>query len=120
MREIKFRAFVNGKMISWEEMRNSEYFSDFFFMKYLTNPPRPVAKLMQFTGFYDRNEKEIYEGDITFYVADTFDDGPQPFTDVVEFQDGSYCIKSNELYWAVKEIQVIGNIYENPYLINPT
>lgn len=58
---------------------------------------------MQFTGLFDKNGKEIYEGDITL-LGD--------ITRVVEFKDGSFIGWHNEC-------EIIGNIYENPNLINP-
>ncbi|MFC2494744.1 MAG: YopX family protein [Candidatus Absconditicoccaceae bacterium] len=72
---------------------------------------------MQSTGLFDRNDKEIYEGDIIkrlFYGKDR--------TIVVE-RDEDYG-GFNISYWLQEGIVntdtrvVIGNIYENPELVN--
>ena len=63
---------------------------------------------LQFTGLKDKNGKEIYEGDIFRYRGDV-----KVLDDIAAF------------YWANfeglldnKYIEVIGNIYENPELLN--
>ena len=57
-REIKFRAFENengrNRMFEWEEIK--KHFSDYLNCN--------DTFLMQFTGLKDKNEKDIYEGDI--------------------------------------------------------
>ena len=72
---------------------------------------------MQFTWLFDRNDKEIYEGDIIkrlFYGKDR--------TIVVERDEDYWGF--NISYWLQEGIVntdtrvVIGNIYENPELVN--
>jgi hypothetical protein len=69
-----------------------------------------------FTNLLDKNKKEIYEGDI---VAAT-----GMYNDVVEFRDGGFMLKGYELYETIAgameyydNFEVIGNIYENPELL---
>lgn len=118
MREIKFRAWdkENKKMMKVSSLslenkeiavrENGTY--HFFRMKNL--------ELMQYTGIKDKNGKEIYEGDI-YHVGDKkikylvvwFDSGFEG----KQLRSTSYAgLKS----W-VKDIEILGNIYENPELL---
>lgn len=84
-------------------------------------------KLMQYTGVLDSNDKEICEDDI---VQITNPHMNEAFTGIVFFQDGAYQIsrvssddvmllytwhKRSETYHTA--IDVIGNIHENPELL---
>lgn len=85
--------------------------------------------LGQFTGLYDRDGKKIYEGDIVewYYTPEM---KSSPF--VVEFQHGAfgyvYCgefhsFEGNKnfdfrLFDTDKRFTLIGNIYDNPELLN--
>lgn len=90
-------------------------------------PPEEFI-LLRFTGLYDKNGKEIYEGDI----VKTYHN----FILIVAFEYGAFVLKnkqdthcavlgwqsdyeSNEMDWAdLDDIEVIGNIYENKELLN--
>ena len=74
----------------------------------------------QFTGFYDKRGKEIFEGDI---VIDTY---YHRRTAKITFDLGCFWINSNhlqedmerELFDTNEEcIEVIGNVFENPELL---
>lgn len=70
---------------------------------------------MQFTGLTDKNGREIYEGDIyrlTFDGGKTFDPDLKA---VRNFVEDSYWLKS--LGYQGQDVEVIGNIYENPELL---
>ena len=77
---------------------------------------------MQSTGLYDRHGVEIFQGDVVKIVYDG-----EPFTGVVVYDLGEADFKAtnghedygnNFQYLTVGEsIEVIGNIYENPELL---
>jgi len=77
-------------------------------------------KLMQYTGIKDRNGVEIYEGDILLSRPRSED--PRPRADKlrarcqVKFDIGFYLDKP---VWGLLdgEHEIIGNIYENPELL---
>ena len=78
--------------------------------------------LMQSTGLHDEQGREIFEGDIVKIIYDS-----EPFTGVVVYDLGETDFKAtnnhedygnNFQYLTVGEsIEVIGNIYENPELL---
>ena len=87
--------------------------------------------LMQYTGLKDKNGKEIYEGDIVTNKTKIFSGNGFKGKDLimlVEWYQGE-CFYSlsvyDEEYWGLKkltkssasDIEVIGNIYDNPELI---
>ena len=78
--------------------------------------------LMQYTGLHDKNGKEIYEGDI--WLMNGIKSQPM----IVCFDNGKFISKSTwgeylkrddgYTYWDFIDGEVIGNIYENPELLN--
>lgn len=80
-------------------------------------------ELMQSTGLFDKNDKEIFEGDI---VRISMRIGRRTTTSIgaVEFDQFEVCfIIRNELgghyvtMFHVRYLEVIGNIYQNPELV---
>ena len=66
--------------------------------------------LLQFTGLHDVDGKEVFEGDVFKWLFNG-----KKF--VVSFEDG--CFQAGD--WDLnlfKDIRVIGNIFENPELLN--
>ena len=112
MREIKFRAY-DGKNIRFD-MGVGEVLNDGL-SKWVKLP------LMQFTGLQDKNGIDIYEGDvvnITYWnkphlqeVKYDADIGFVPMQEPCDY---------DEVYLSKSHIEVVGNIYENPELLNET
>lgn len=71
---------------------------------------------LKFSGLLDKHDQEIFEGDIIQNDHGAYG--------VVVFKDGCFMIKLStpqELYYSiadtVEDIEVIGNIYENPEIV---
>ena len=141
MREIKFRGkqlgsgeWVYGHFIKTKNHKDNCYISqgdpynDMGMMQGFVNvDPETVG---QFTGLKDNNGKEIYEGDIVEFTAYTkFREQSENRTEVV-----TYSCKPNgrvgftPMVWhtdveddyynyEIENIRVIGNVHENPELL---
>jgi uncharacterized phage protein (TIGR01671 family) len=121
MREMKFRIWVEGKMQ---------------IPLYIRLPITESIPVMQYTGEKDKNDKEVFEGDIIRIYEYYCEEEPElnEWKDrVVEWDEcgqylsiewnyGDYDIAS--VGWAFEhfdnsnnEVEIIGNIYENPHLL---
>jgi hypothetical protein len=87
---------------TWDELQSKEF------------------DVMQFTGLLDKNGKEIYEGDIVQYENQN---SMALDTSVVEWVEnyhpkiGDYGISGFLVKCLPDQCEIIGNIYENPELI---
>lgn len=121
MREIKFRAwdkkykcFVGVTAIRWRYNHETNPDTLEFAGYALGNPysESENIKIMQYTGLKDKNGKEVYESDVVRYFEGFIEEvkwnyyscGFDPFSYYDENLAGLDC-------------EVIGNIYENPELL---
>lgn len=121
MREIKFRSWVEGRGMDYcEAHRSLGAFMDFQEVHYGIGG----FTLMQYTGLKDKNGTEIYEGDI-INICSKGRCNPAKVIFDNEDQKGCFCVigyLGDLRTYPIKdfvdcEIEVIGNIHENPDLI---
>lgn len=115
MREILFRGkrtdnseWVEGYYLNQRESLTDKkacYIAanNGYGFNYISVIPETVG---QYTGLHDKNGRKIFEGDIMRNAGN-----------VVEFYGGDFCINGDSplSYWTGTE--VIGNIYDNPELL---
>ena len=127
-REIKFRAKIvedieplamkKGNWVEghyYEDLYQGEWCSWIQECNDIIHYKVDKNTLGQFTGLLDKNGKEIWEHDIVDW------DGVML---VVKFIDGSFCMQENyedatlhDLFFERDEINVIGNVFDNPELL---
>ena len=128
MREIKFRSWdtYNKEMLEVQEldyadsyngqpMIRTTMYNDYFDTEDMI--------LMQYTGLKDKNGVEIYEGDIVRILGGEYEQGFYEWDEKVCIKDFIY--DGFNLIMTVNQIgnealEVIGNIYDNPELIENT
>lgn len=129
MREYKFR----GKSIKTKEWvygyywtnQNGNYFirqtidlNGCFTIADIEVIPETVG---QYTGLKDKNGKEIYEGDIVINREEevigkiTWNKEEASFYFFMLYEDGYY--EEEKLIDWISELEVVGNIYDNPELL---
>jgi uncharacterized phage protein (TIGR01671 family) len=132
MREIEFRAFYDGKMYYGVGVTPGTVI---FYKDMGQKMCAPIEEaivgnecdglfVMQFTGLHDKNGKEIYEGDIVEFAAANSAVGGHKRKMQVEWDDyllcwsfGSKGYIGNFYEEEANSIEVIGNIHENPDLL---
>lgn len=142
MKEVYARAWDNANKVMIEEdyVRGVDSYGELVVTQFHSSaygPTCPELILMQWIGLRDNNNIKVYDGDIFTSKRYPFqDEGVYNYHGVVEwFEDNAafgYCLKlvnKNkggisdgicELFEGkdgVLDIEVIGNIYENPELL---
>lgn len=129
MKKIKFRAWDTEKKEMAEVLSMSFNDDEIHLMdkecRTWTTVKDYVAIPMQYTGLHDKNGVEVYEGDIILA-------GHQQWKCKVEWDEecARFIALKNEkdvriIYVDMEDrnqesaVEVIGNIYENPELLNP-
>jgi len=123
MREIKFRAFIGGKMIGADNLAFEEY-------GLLKDQLGAELFLMQYTGEKDIKGNDIYEGDIISVFHNEVYDGVEIRKGrgydlyKVIFYKGMFCVSEDDdlslglwIHEEDAECEIIGNIFENKELI---
>jgi len=124
-REIQFRAWVNGsgkpRMINWIDIDAIEWCNDKLWHHNGKYTLLGNLDIMQFTGLKDKNGEDIYEGDILHSIIRNED----PTLIKVVWHDGGFMYVNSSyehrfyLYQALaSRTEIVGNVYENPELIN--
>lgn len=122
MRELKFRAWVYyGQKLEKPHYSRDYESLDRFFEDHDENDHDQCIE--QYTGLKDKNNKEIYEGDIVKWSYEIDLNGAKRHTNIaIEWDTGEesfypYCIDSGfSLPQSEDGYEIIGNIHENPEL----
>ncbi|WP_167397328.1 YopX family protein [Lysinibacillus mangiferihumi] len=134
-REIKFRAWVENEHIKngpYPFMnQHIEFMGGLINDIFATSGKEPLNSLhnkityMQYTGLKDAKGKEIYEGDIVDYLGD-IDHINSNVLRVIEYKNEEACFVARlpvgvdgeeAVYLNEHDFKVVGNIYENPTLL---
>ena len=122
MRKIKFRAWDKVKEIMYSNVHfdNDKYFPRQLkaseidcleFVKYTD------CNIMQYTGLLDKRGVKIYEGDMVKAKLQIKQED-YSFTGSIIFENCKFTSENADFeLWIYEELEVIGNIYENPELL---
>lgn len=74
--------------------------------------------LLQYTGLKDKNNKEIYEGDIVHSKwVDIECQCGEEYTGIITYEKGAFWLQTTLDGYDTNWLEVIGNIHENPELL---
>jgi uncharacterized phage protein (TIGR01671 family) len=120
MREIKFRAWDGKVMYVVDVLAISEctWSCPDYGKRGVSLAYQPYIEVMQYTGIEDKNDKEIYEGDIVKRTCDLIGAEDEGFIGIIKFECGAFLLESLDgesgryLWDDAQELEVLGNIHE--------
>lgn len=121
MREFKFRAWSDETKMMYHSHRPNGTNNPMWSYDSVFRANNPKTHIMQYTGLHDKNGKEIYDGDIAKYmqyktpIVIIWDCKFAAFDFYHVGDEGARHILSPRI--ASESIEVIGNTYENPELL---
>lgn len=127
MREIKFRAWnkrTNTMHINVEEFHEGDFDRSFDTDSFGHTIRQDYIEGMQYTGLKDKNDVEIYEGDVVqFEMYSRVKNGVTELIETtvehqIDFAKTSSSFNLNYLGMNPGTLAVIGNIYEDGHLLN--
>jgi uncharacterized phage protein (TIGR01671 family) len=122
MRTLKFRAYGGN----WSgKKKHRMFYSENFDVEHFVGLTKDNYEIMQFTGLFDSNGGEIYEGDIVKYTS-RYRGEEMTCAVVYDSKKGQYKFCTREMYkhnagsgsWTgfeysmAKHIEIVGNVYE--------
>ena len=133
MREIKFRVSIKCSQCGFKGFQyyewNGQSFTPNGYYKCEHNKMEIVGDIQQFTGLKDKNDKDIYEGDIIKWghAREWSRENPIRIAEVkinpdIQFHSQVGIFKFGNFAYddsIDKDLEVIGNIFENPELLPP-
>jgi uncharacterized phage protein (TIGR01671 family) len=120
--KLRFRAWLKQKQKMNNEIDHISWLEDELYcigdgITYMVSAEDLV--LMQSTDMVDRNGKIIFAGDIVKMAKDVYSE--PTYYEVVRHYGGAYRLESKqhgcELWLRHTDCEVVGNIYENPDLL---
>lgn len=126
MREIKFRVWDKSNKIMYEKAMVGNFpdtvpvvWTDYGCREGWYHIEPKECEVMQYTGLKDKNGTEVYEGDVLKVYDDFFRNGLDDEYGIIKFDKGRFYLNTfkNYLNESWINFEVIGNIYENPELL---
>ena len=112
MRYIKFRVWNGIEEVLSDVFELSDLITANLNNTFPSYDPSEYI-IMQYTGLEDKNGVEIYEGDVVDWLGDKFK--------IIIYCATAWCVTetSQQSLYEIDdtEIEIIGNIYENPELL---